>query len=67
MKVSREFANILRTARIESGLTNQAFADKLGTSTAVVWRYEQCDHTPNIETVDRMLKKLGKTMTIGKG
>ena len=66
MKASREFANILRTARIESGLTNQAFADKLGTSTAVVWRYEKCDHVPNLEMADRMLKKLGRTMVLGK-
>lgn len=66
MKASSEFANILRTAHLESGMTNQEFADKLGTSTAVVWRYEQCDHTPNIETVDRMLKKLGRTMILGK-
>ena len=66
MKASKEFANILRTARIESGLTNQAFADKLNSSTAAVWRYEKCDHVPNLEMADRMLKKLGRTMILGK-
>ena len=66
MKASREFANILRTAHLESGLTNQAFADKLNSSTAAVWRYEKCDHVPNLEMVDRILKKLVRTMVLGK-
>ena len=60
-----EFAQILKDARIKSGLTNKEFAAKLKTSTAVIWRWEKGLHVPTIEMADKVLKALGMTMTIG--
>ena len=60
-----EFAQILKDARLKSGLTNKEFAAKLKTSTAVIWRWEKGLHVPTIEMADKVLKALGMTMTIG--
>ena len=65
MTASEEFAVLLKEAHSKSGLTNKEFAAKLRTSTAVIWRWEKGLHVPTIEMADKVLKALGKTMTIG--
>lgn len=63
---SSRFGEILKNARLKSGLTNNQFAVMLKMSYATIWRYENGERTPTLETADRILRKLGRTMTIGK-
>ena len=64
---STSFCEIIKDARVKSGLTNKQFAALLKLPYVTIWRYETGERTPTLETAERILKKLGLTMTIGKG
>ena len=64
-KSEREFAKIITDAHRKSGLSNKAFAALCGTSTVQLWRWENGHRTPTIGAAASVLKRLGKTMTIG--
>ena len=64
---STRFGEILKDARVKSGLTNKQFAAMFKLPYVTLWRYENGERTPTLETAEMILKKLGVTMTIGKG
>lgn len=64
-KAEREFAEIITDAHRKSGLSNKAFAALCGTSTVQLWRWENGHRTPTIGAAASVLRRLGKTMTIG--
>ena len=64
---SSRFGEILKDARVKSGLTNKQFATMFKMPYVTLWRYENGERTPTLETAEIILKKLGLTMTIGKG
>ena len=61
----REFAEIITDAHRKSGLSNKEFAALCGTSTVQLWRWENGYITPTIGAAASVLRRLGKTMTIG--
>lgn len=63
---SARFGEILKDARLKSGLTNEQFAALLQLPYVTIWRYENNKRTPTLNNAERILKKLGVTMTIGK-
>lgn len=67
MTADKEFAELLREAHRKSGITDKEFAAACGTSRENIYRWEQGWNSPSIKTADNLLKKLGMTMTIGKG
>lgn len=64
---SNEFACLLRLLRKGSGLKNRDFAKKCGTTAVQIWRWETGVCQPTIEAADRILRKFGKTLTLGDG
>lgn len=64
---STHFGEIIKDAHIKSGLTNAQFAALLKLPYVTIWRYENGEKTPTLDNAERILKKLGVTMTIGKG
>lgn len=63
---STRFGEIIKDARLKSGLTNEQFAALLQLPYVTIWRYENNKRTPTLNNAERILKKLGVTMTIGK-
>lgn len=59
------FGELIHNARISSGLSNKEFAALCGTSTVQLWRWENGHRTPTIGAAASVLRRLGKTMTIG--
>lgn len=64
---STHFGEIIKDARVKSGLTNKQFAALLKLPYVTIWRYENGERTPTLNNAEIILKKLGLTMTIGKG
>ena len=60
------FGEIIKDARLKSGLTNEQFAALLQLPYVTIWRYENGERTPTLNNAEIILKKLGVTMTIGK-
>jgi ribosome-binding protein aMBF1 (putative translation factor) len=67
MKPEKQFAELVRNARLKSGLTNEEFAKKAGAPAVSLWRYEKMCRVPTIVSADKILKSLGLSMTIGAG
>lgn len=63
---STRFGELLKAARLKSGLTNEQFAALLQLPYVTIWRYENNKRTPTLNNAERILKKLGLTMVIGK-
>ena len=63
---SSRFGEIIKDAHIKSGLTNAQFAALLQLPYVTIWRYENNKRTPTLNNAERILKKLGLTMVIGK-
>lgn len=61
-----EFGEMLKDARLKSGLTNEAFAAMLKLPYATLYRYENGWFIPTLDKADRILKKLGLSLTIGR-
>lgn len=60
------FGEIIKDARVKSGLTNKQFAAMFKIPYVTIWRYENGERTPTLETAEMILRKLGLTMTIGE-
>lgn len=58
-----QFASVLKQIRITRGMTQEEFADYLGTSKQNISRYEAGLVTPKISTAERIAQKLGVTLT----
>ena len=63
---STRFGELLKDARLKSGLTNEQFAALLELPYVTIWRYEHNKRTPTLNNAEWILKKLGLTMAIGK-
>ena len=51
---TRNFGPNLRKARLEKGITYEAFAEMVGVSTRLVYDYEDGFKTPRLETICRI-------------
>lgn len=50
---------IIREARLRAGLSQQALADRLGTSQSVIARWEKGHRSPTVETMLRAVRACG--------
>ena len=57
-------ARVLRTVRSEQGLSQRAFAERLGLAQSVVARYETGAVAPSLEKLQEMLEEAGFAMTL---
>ena len=55
---------LLRDARMTAGLTQQAVADRAGTSQAAVARYESAQALPDLDTLHRLLLACGRRLEL---
>lgn len=60
------FGEIIKDAHVKSGLTNKQFAAMFKMPYVTLWRYENGERTPTLETAETILRTLGLSMTIGK-
>lgn len=51
--------NLLKSLRLQTDLTQQAFAEKAGTSQATIAAYESGTKSPTVKTVDRIAASFG--------
>lgn len=56
--MSMDFGNRLKTIREEKGLKREDVAKKLGTSGAIIGRYERNERTPNIDIAKNIAEAL---------
>lgn len=54
----------IQQARVRAGLTQAELADRLGTSQAVVSRWERGRRTPTIATLAKIAEAIGATLVI---
>ncbi len=52
-------ATLLRSARLESGLTLRELGERAGTSHSTLAAYESGRKSPNVSTLDRVLRAAG--------
>lgn len=57
-------ADLIRSSRLESGLTQVELAARMGTSQAVVARLERRGSNPTVATLDRALRASGRTLSL---
>ena len=55
---------IIEQARIAAGLTQQAMAERAGTSRTTLSAYEHGRKSPNLETVERLIEVAGYELTL---
>jgi DNA-binding XRE family transcriptional regulator len=58
-------ARILIAYRIEQGLTQEALAQRVGTSKTAICRLESGQHKPSVETLVKIGRALGQKLVIG--
>ena len=58
-------ARILIAYRIEQGLTQEALAQRVGTSKTAICRLESGQHKPSVETLLKIGRALGQKLVIG--
>ncbi|MGI8774891.1 MAG: helix-turn-helix domain-containing protein [Actinomycetota bacterium] len=56
---------LIREARRRSGLSQQALAERLGTSQSVITRWETGERSPTFEAVVRAVRACGLEITVG--
>ena len=56
--MSTDFGNRLKTVREEKGLKREDIAKKIGTSSAIIGRYERNERTPNIDIAKNIAEAL---------
>jgi transcriptional regulator with XRE-family HTH domain len=56
---ARAFSNVLMRYRVEENLTQRGLAERLGVSQPRVAKLESGDHTPSIDTIINVAKRLG--------
>ncbi len=59
-----EPADLIRSSRLESGLTQAELATRMGTSQAVIARLERHGSNPTVATLDRALRAAGRTLSL---
>ena len=57
-------AELIRAARVHSGLTQAAFAERLGTKQSVVSRWERGGDEPRLSTLTRILRVAGLSVVL---
>ena len=57
--------DLLHAVRHESGLTQAEVAKRAGTSQAAIARYESGVSSPAVSTLERVMKAMGHTLTLG--
>ena len=60
----RNFAEILKSLRLNSGLGLRAFAKKCGISLSTLQRYESGENEPSQENLRRISKNLGRPIAV---
>ena len=66
-QIQNEIAEIILQAQEESGLTQKEFADQAGVSTKSLAYWKTGQRIPrDIELIDGILQKIGKTVILGK-
>jgi transcriptional regulator with XRE-family HTH domain len=55
---------LIRDARASAGLTQQALAQRVGTSQSAIARYESAKSLPNIDTLHRILAACGQSLEL---
>ena len=66
-KVQKEIADIILRSQEESGMTRKEFAAHIGVSPKSLDYWRNGQRIPrNIEIIDRVLSKIGKTVTLGQ-
>jgi transcriptional regulator with XRE-family HTH domain len=55
---------LIREARLRSGLTQQDLADRLGTSQSVIARWESGRRSPTVETLLRAVRSCGLDLSM---
>jgi transcriptional regulator with XRE-family HTH domain len=60
-----EVQELLRTARLETGLTQAQLAERLGTTQSAIARWESGQVSPRVRTLERLLEGLGYELEIG--
>jgi transcriptional regulator with XRE-family HTH domain len=55
---------LIREARLRSGLTQQELADRLGTSQSVITRWESGQRSPTVETLSRAVRACGLDVNV---
>jgi transcriptional regulator with XRE-family HTH domain len=55
--------SLLRTARLDAGLTQAQLAARLGVSQPAIARLERPDANPTVATLDRALRAAGRRLT----
>ena len=61
---SFSIADLLRSARAQSGLTQRALARRAGTAQSVVARIEGAETSPTWATLERLLRGAGFSLTV---
>lgn len=56
--MSTDFGNRLKVVRDEKGLKREDIANKIGTSPAIIGRYERGERTPSIEIAKKIAEAL---------
>ena len=57
----------IRDARSRAGLTQEALAERVGTSQATLSAYENGRKQPSVDTFDRLLSAAGARLTVTPG
>ncbi len=66
-QVQKDVAEIVLQAQLDSGMTQKDFADHIGVSVKALAYWKAGKRIPrDLELIDRILYKLGKTVTIGR-
>lgn len=58
------FGDTLKAYRIASGLTQDALANKIGTTKQAIWRYENSEREPNVRTARLLASALGVPLSV---
>ena len=58
------FGDTLKAYRIASGLTQDALANKIGTTKQAIWRYENSAREPNVRTARLLASALGVPLSV---
>lgn len=65
-EVQRQIVNTIVNTRLELGMTQKAFSEHSGISPSTLAAWEQGRRIPrDIETVDQILQRIGKHITLG--
>jgi transcriptional regulator with XRE-family HTH domain len=67
INLEKSVINAIVNAREESGLTQKQLSELCGVQQPVIARIERAVHSPQINSIIKILKPLGYTLTVIKG